>query len=55
MGLALHHVGILSTDVEKSINFYQDKFGLQLVARYYKEGEFDYAYLGDNNPATYVL
>ncbi len=51
MNLKLHHVNILTSDVEGSIAFYRDKLGMCLAARMYQEGLYDIAFLRDG-PAS---
>lgn len=52
MKLELHHVSILTPDVEGSIAFYQEKLGMQLTARFYREDVFDIAFLTDGLAST---
>jgi catechol 2,3-dioxygenase-like lactoylglutathione lyase family enzyme len=46
--LYLHHVSILTPDVEESITFYQQVLGMQLTTRFYHRSEFDIAFLRDS-------
>ena len=52
MKLELHHVNILTPDVEGSIAFYQEMLGMQLSSRFYREGVFDIAFLRDGPSST---
>jgi catechol 2,3-dioxygenase-like lactoylglutathione lyase family enzyme len=48
----LHHVDILTPDIEGSIAFYREKIGMQLTGRFFKEGFFDVAFLHDGPAST---
>ena len=52
MRLELHHVNILTPDVEGSIAFYRDRLGMCLAARHYQEGLFDIAFLRERSAST---
>ncbi len=52
MNHELHHVDILTADVEASIAFYEEKLGMQLTGRFYQEGVLDIAFLHDGPAST---
>jgi catechol 2,3-dioxygenase-like lactoylglutathione lyase family enzyme len=50
--LELHHVNILTPDVEGSIALYQEKLGMKVVARFWREGQFDLAIMRGGPAST---
>jgi catechol 2,3-dioxygenase-like lactoylglutathione lyase family enzyme len=52
MNHELHHVDILTSDVDASVAFYEEKLGMQLTGRFYQEGLLDVAFLHDGPAST---
>jgi len=52
MDYKLHHFGILSQDVDKSLTTYLDHFGQDLTSRWYNRKQLNIAFLGKGSQAT---
>jgi lactoylglutathione lyase len=52
MNPEVHHVSILTEDIDESIRFYRDNLGMRLISRFRQEDGMETAFLGDGLAST---